>query len=70
VEKLKEIQNLFQEAKKENIQISTILVGDVQEHNLGINRFSVASGLCLLTNQLGLKFKYPIMERWKKKILR
>jgi len=43
---MKEIQNLFAEAKKENIQVSIILVGEPQERNLGINRFSVASGLC------------------------
>lgn len=41
----KEIQNLLSEAKRENIQATIIIVGAQEERNLGISRFSIASGL-------------------------
>ncbi|MGC8828361.1 MAG: BatA domain-containing protein [Verrucomicrobiia bacterium] len=48
----KEIQNLLKEAKMENIQITIIIVGEQEERNLGITRFSIASGLAPLNKPI------------------
>lgn len=40
------IRQLLQNAKRENIQIFIIFVGEHEERNLGISRFSIATGVC------------------------
>lgn len=40
------IRLLLQTAKRENIQVFIIFVGEQEERNLGISRFSIATGVC------------------------